>query len=107
MRKNLLEKLRSAQLTKKGIVFYPTNTKHWEMITISFPSCVQTLVSSSHSHLKFCKTFLKVLKNTTRFGQYGHPQVLTFLVGETAAIVCVPLMRTYVVLGVLLPVDCY
>jgi hypothetical protein len=67
---------------------------------------VQTLVSSSHSHLKFLKLlkFLKVLKNTACFGQYGHPQVLQLLVGETAAIVCVPLMRTYVVLGVLLPV---
>jgi hypothetical protein len=32
------------------------------------------------------------------------PQVLKFFVGETAAIVCVPSMRTYVVLGVLLPV---
>jgi hypothetical protein len=61
---------------------------------------VQTLVSSSHSHLKF----LKVLKNTTCFGQYGHPQVLKFLVGETAAIVSVPSMHMYVVLGVLLPV---
>jgi hypothetical protein len=59
---------------------------------------MQTLVSSSHSHLKFLKLlkFLKVLENTTCFGQYGHPQVLKFLVGETAAIVCVPSMRTYV-----------
>jgi hypothetical protein len=30
--------------------------------------------------------FLKVLKNITCFGQHGHPQVLKFLVGETAAI---------------------
>jgi hypothetical protein len=67
---------------------------------------VQTLVSSLYSHLKFLKLlkFLKVLKNTTCSGQYGNPQVLKFLVGETAAIVCVPSMRTYVVLGVLLPV---
>jgi hypothetical protein len=51
---------------------------------------MQTLVSSSHSYLKILKLlkFLKVLKNTTCFGQYGHPQVLKFLVGETAAIVC-------------------
>jgi hypothetical protein len=57
-------------------------------ITISSLSCVQTLVSSSHSHLTFLKLlkFLKVLKNTTCFGQYGYPQVLNFLVGETAAI---------------------
>jgi hypothetical protein len=75
-------------------------------ITISSLSSVQTLVSSSHSHLKFLKLlkFLKVLKNTTCFSQYGHPQVLKLLVGETAAIVCVPSMRMYVVLGVLLPV---
>jgi hypothetical protein len=37
---------------------------------------------------------LKVLKNTTCFGQYGHPQVLKF-VGKTAAIVCLSSMRTY------------
>jgi hypothetical protein len=67
-------------------------------VIISSPSCVQTLVSSSHSHLKFLilLKFLKVLKSTTRFGQYGHPQMLTFLVGEPAAIVCVPSMSTYV-----------
>jgi hypothetical protein len=67
-------------------------------MTISSPSWVQTLVSSSHSHLKFFKLlkFIKVLKNITCFGQYGHPQVLKFLVGETAAIVCVLSMRTYV-----------
>jgi hypothetical protein len=67
-------------------------------ITISSPSCVQTLVSSSHSHLKCLKLlkFLKVLKKITCFGQYGHPQVLKFLVGETAAIVCVSSMRMYV-----------
>jgi hypothetical protein len=67
-------------------------------ITVSSPSCVQTLVSSSHPRLKFLKLlkFLKVLKNTTCFGQYGQPQVLKFLGGETAAIVCVPSMRTYV-----------
>jgi hypothetical protein len=49
---------------------------------------VQTLVSSSYSHLKFLKLlkFLKVLKNTTCFGQYDHPQVLKLLVGETDAI---------------------
>jgi hypothetical protein len=57
-------------------------------IIISSPSCVQTLVSSSHSHLKFLKLlkFLKVLKNTTCVGQYDHPQVLKFLVWETSAI---------------------
>jgi hypothetical protein len=64
-------------------------------VTISSLSCMQTLVSSSHSHSKLLK-LLKVLKNSTCFGQYGHPQVLKFLVGETAAIVCVPSMRTYV-----------
>jgi hypothetical protein len=41
----------------------------------------------------FTFTF-KIFK--TCFGQYGHPQVLTFLMGETAAIVCAPPMRTYV-----------
>jgi hypothetical protein len=45
---------------------------------------VQTLVSSSHSHLKFLKLlkFLKFLKNTTRFGPHGHPQVLKFFCTE-------------------------
>jgi uroporphyrinogen-III synthase len=54
--------------------------KGFTKITISSPSCVQTLVSYSHSHLKFFKTFkvFKVLKNTTCFGQYGHPQVLKY-----------------------------
>jgi hypothetical protein len=42
---------------------------------------------------------LKVLKITTCFGQYGHPQVLKSKGGNccySASIVCVPSMRTYV-----------
>jgi hypothetical protein len=53
--------------------------------------------------LKLLK-FLTVLKITTCFGQYGHPQVLKSSGGNccySAAIACVPLTRTYVVLGVL------
>jgi hypothetical protein len=46
---------------------------------------------------------LKVLKITTCFRQYGHPQVLKSSGGNcySAATACVPSMRTYVVLGVL------
>jgi hypothetical protein len=46
--------------------------------------------------------FLKVLKITTRFGQYGHPQVLESSGGNcySAVIACVLPMRTCVVLGV-------
>jgi hypothetical protein len=43
--------------------------------------------------------FLKVLKITTCFGQYGHPQVLKSSGRNScysAAIACVPSMRTYV-----------
>jgi hypothetical protein len=48
--------------------------------------------------------FLKVLKITTCFGQYGHHQVLKSSGGNCcyfAVVTCVPLMRMCVVLGVL------
>jgi hypothetical protein len=45
--------------------------------------------------LKFLKVLKKFLKSTTCFGQYGHPQMLKYLVGETSAISCTP-STTYV-----------
>jgi hypothetical protein len=73
----------------------PSNYSH------SSPSYVQTLVSSTNSHLNF-KHF-KVLKISTCFGQYGHHQVLKSSGGYcccSAVIACVPPMRTRVVIGV-------
>jgi hypothetical protein len=66
--------------------------------------CANTFTLKTFKLLKFLKVLKKFLKNTTFFGQYGHPQVLKYLVGETAAISCFPSICTYVVLGVLLPV---
>jgi hypothetical protein len=53
--------------------------------------------------LKLLK-FLIVLKITTCFGQYGHPQMLKSSWGNccySSDIACVPSMRTCVVLGML------
>jgi hypothetical protein len=98
--------VRSTGEVSIGLYYIVASCCTFHSITISSPSCVQTLVSSSHSHIKFSKLlkFSKVLKNSTCLGQYGHPQVLKFLVGKTTATACVPSMRTYIVLGVLLPV---
>jgi hypothetical protein len=65
-----------------------SSTQSWSVLR---PTCKHLSVLQVHIY-------------TTCFGQYGHPQVLKSSGGNccySAAIVCVPSMRTYVVLGVL------
>jgi hypothetical protein len=76
------------QIKKYYKILYCSILLHFPLNYNQFSVLRANTCSSSHPHLKFLKLlkFLKVLKNTTCFGQYGHPQVLKFLVGETAIV---------------------
>jgi hypothetical protein len=68
------------------------------------PMCKHLTVLQIHIYNFKLLKILKVLKITTCFGQYGHPQALKSSGGNccySAAIACVLPMRTCVVLGVL------